>query len=122
MNVSDTVVAPWSWEHTTGENPVYPQSDQCCYFIAGTHGSLSIPRLELWRNAGKRSWWEPFEVSRDVVAQADPLRLQIEQFCQVIRGREAPLVSGREGLMTLKVIAAVQEAAASGQTVTLAGA
>jgi predicted dehydrogenase len=55
-----------------------------------------------------------------VTAEADPLRLQIEQFCRVIRGEEPPLVSGREGLLTLKVIAAVQQAAASGQTVHLA--
>ncbi len=102
-----------------GWNPVYPQSDQGCYFIAGTHGSLSIPRLELWRNAASVAGGSPSKVSRDVVVRADPLRLQIEQFCQVIPGHEPPLVSGREGLMTLKVIAAVQEAAASGQTLTL---
>ena len=38
---------------------------------------------------------------------ADPLGLQVRQFCRVIRGTEPPLVSGREGLETLKVIAAV---------------
>jgi predicted dehydrogenase len=119
MNVSDTVVAPWSWEHTTGENPVYPPTDQPCYFIAGTHGSLAIPRLELWRNADRRGWWEPFSVVREIAANDDPLRLQVRQFCKVIRGEEAPLVSGREGLMTLKVIQAVQRAAESGEKVSL---
>lgn len=117
MNVSDTVVAPWSWEQTTGENPAYPHTDQTCYFLAGTHGSLSIPRLELWRNEGKRSWWEPFATERHVAALADPLALQIAQFARVIRGEEPPLVSGREGLTTLKVIDAVRRAASSGGTV-----
>ena len=119
MNVSDTVVAPWSWEQTTGENPVYPHTDQSCYHIAGTHGALSVPRLELWTNAQKRSWWEPFTVERVITTDADPLRLQIEQFCRVIRGEEPPLVSGREGLMTIKVIAAVQRAASTGAMIRI---
>jgi predicted dehydrogenase len=115
VNVSDTVVAPWSWEHTTGENPIYPHTDQACYFIGGTHGSLSVPRLELWTNEAKRSWWEPFKIERAIAADEDPLGLQIRQFCRVIGGLEQPLVSGREGLNTLKVIAAVKEAAETGQ-------
>lgn len=120
MNVSDTVVAPWSWEHTTGENPSYPRTDQPCYFIAGTHGSLSIPRLELWRNAEPRGWFEPFETTRSTALLADPLALQIAQFCKVIRGEEPPLVSGEEGLRTLKVIDAVRRAARTGQMVRVA--
>ncbi|MBR0898849.1 Gfo/Idh/MocA family oxidoreductase [Bradyrhizobium tropiciagri] len=117
INVSDTVVGPWSWEQTTGENSVYPRTDQTCYHIGGTHGSLSVPRLELWTNEVKRSWWDSFKVERHIAPDNDPLRLQIQQFCQVIRGQEKPLVSGREGLMTLKVIDAVKRAASSGELV-----
>jgi predicted dehydrogenase len=119
MNVTDTVVAPWSWEHTTGENPDYPHTDQICYQIGGTRGSLSVPRLELWTNEARRGWWEPFKVERHVAADQDPLRLQIQQFCRVIRGEEKPLVSGREGLMTLKVVDAVKRAAESGEPVRI---
>jgi predicted dehydrogenase len=119
VNVSDTVVAPWSWEHTTGENPAYPKSDQLCYFLGGTKGSLSIPRLDVWSNKTKPSWWEPFSVERTVAAEIDPLRLQIQQFCNVIEGKEKPLVSGREGLQTLRVIDAIQRAAASSTTIKL---
>jgi len=119
INVTDTVVAPWSWEQTTGENPAYPHTDQTCYHIGGTHGSLSVPRLELWTNEAKRGWWEPFRIERYVAADQDPLRLQIQQFCRVIRGEEAPLVSGREGLMTLKVIDAVKRAANTGKLVKI---
>lgn len=115
VNVSDTVVAPWSWEQTTGENPVYPKTGESCYFLAGTHGSLSVPRLEFWSNESKRSWWEPFRVERLVAADQDPLRLQIRQFCAVIRGEEAPRVSGRDGLNNLKVVDAVFRAAKSGE-------
>jgi predicted dehydrogenase len=76
---------------------------------------LSVPRLELWTNQAKRSWWEPFTVERHIAADRVPLRLQIQQFCRVIRGEEKPLVSGREGLMTLKVIDAVNRAAKTGE-------
>jgi predicted dehydrogenase len=119
MNISDTIVSPWSWEHTTGENPAYPHTDQTCLFIGGTHGSLSVPRLELWSNEGERSWWEPFKVERSIAAEADPLRLQIQQFVRVIRKQEEPLVSGEEGLKTLKVIDAIQQSVRIGASIRL---
>jgi predicted dehydrogenase len=115
VNVSDSIVAPWSWEQTTGENSTYPQTDQFCYTIGGTHASLTVPKLEVWSNGTReRSWWEPFEVERTYAALQDPLRLQVQQFCRVIREGEAPLVSGREGLQALKVIEAVKRAAETG--------
>jgi predicted dehydrogenase len=120
ITVSDTIVAPWSWELTTGENPAYPHTDQSCYQIGGTHGSLSVPKLETWFNPAKRGWWEPMHSESVSVTREDPLRLQVRHFCRVIRGEEPPLVSGREGLNTLKVIAAVKEAARTGETVALA--
>jgi predicted dehydrogenase len=119
VNVTDTAVAPWSWEQTTGENPVYPATDQSCYFIGGTHGSLSIPRLEFWTNEDKFGWWEPFVVQRVVAPKQDPLKLQVRQFCRVILGQEKPLVSGYEGMMTLKCAVAVQKAASSGGVVRI---
>jgi predicted dehydrogenase len=119
LSVSDTVVAPWSWEHTSGENPGYPRTDQLCYMLGGTRGSLSIPRLDVWTNEAKPSWWKPFKVERILAADLDPLRLQIQQFCKVIQGQEKPLVSGKEGLSTLKVIEAIQRAAKTGTMVRL---
>jgi predicted dehydrogenase len=121
LSASDTVVAPWSWEHTTGENPSYPRTDQLCYILGGTKGSLSIPRLDLWTNDTKPSWFEPFTVERMISADLDPLRLQIQQFSKVIQGIEKPLVSGREGLKTLQVIDAIQRAAQSGTMIRLSG-
>jgi len=114
VNISDTVVAPWSWEHTTGENPAFPHTDQSCYHIGGSHCSLSLPRLEVWSNADRRGWFEPFAVSRIVAVDADPLALQITQFCRVIRGEEPPLVSGLDGLANLRVVDAVERAARDG--------
>lgn len=117
VNVSDSVVAPWSWELTTGENPAYPQQAQFCYQIGGTHGALTVPDLEFWSNPGKRSWWEPLVRERVPFTPEDPLTAQIRHFADVIRGDAQPLVSGREGLNTLKVIAAVKEASRTGRAV-----
>ena len=119
VSVSDSVVAPWSWELTSGENPAYPQQDQACYKIGGTAGSLAIPQLEVWSNPGKRSWWEPLTRERVPYQPADPLKLQIRHFCAVIRGAATPLVSGREGLNTLKVIEAVKDSARTGALVAM---
>lgn len=120
-SASDTVVAPWSWEHTAGENPAFPREDEFCCLIGGTHGSLSIPGLKLWRSPGKRSWLEPFDKSCERYEKHDPLALQVGNFCRVIRGEEQAVVSGREGLETLKVILAIKQAAGSGRVVRPTG-
>lgn len=118
-SVSDSVVAPWSWEMTTGENPAYPRTGETCYMIGGTHGSLAVPSLEIWNNAEKRSWTEAIHRDSAEFEKEDPLVIQIRQFCKVVRGEEVPLVSGREGLETLKVIEAVKRSAATGERVVL---
>lgn len=119
-SVCDTTVAPWSWEMTTGENPAYPVTDEACYLIAGTSGSLSLPKLEVWSNEGRPGWWEPLQRARTGVAAQDPLALQIRHFCRVICGDEPPLVTGREGLRTLEVITAIKQAARTKQRVEVA--
>ena len=117
ISVSDTIVAPWSWELTAAENPAYPRTAQACYLIGGTHGSLEIPGGRIWSNSGKRSWWEPIESAVYDIEPSDPLDRQIEHFCRIIAREEEPLVSGREGLRTLQVIEAIKNSALSGQLV-----
>src|SRR6476646_2143974 len=65
------------------------------------------PRSKL----GARSWLPPLGWEGASFTPEDPLAAQIRHVCAVIRGEEAPFVSGREGLMTLKVIEAVKSAA-----------
>lgn len=119
VNVSDTVVAPWSWELTARENPAYPATTEDCYWIGGTQGSLALPNLALWANPGKRSWWEPISATKMIFDFEDPLIRQIAHFAAVIRGEAAPLVSGADGLQTLRVIEAIKSSAARGTTVDL---
>ncbi|MGB5557907.1 MAG: Gfo/Idh/MocA family oxidoreductase [Paracoccaceae bacterium] len=119
LNVSDTVVAPWSWELTARENPAYPATTENCYLIGGTRASLSLPNLSVWTNADKRSWWEPISATKLMFDFEDPLIRQARQFAAVIRGDEDPLVSAEEGLKNLRVIEAVKSSAGNGRTITL---
>ncbi len=119
MSVSDTAVAPWSWETTAGENPDFPKTGESCYRIAGTLGSISIPDLHVWHQDGSRDWRIPLHSKRLRTVAADPLALQIGHFSEVILGGTPPIVTGRDGLEALKIAVAVSEAAATGGTVVL---
>ncbi len=119
ITVSDTIVSPWSWELTANENPAYPPTTQSCYVLGGTHGSLSLPDLTVWKNGSTRSWWEPISATTVPRGASDPLVNQIAHFVRVIRGEERPLVSGEEGLRTLEVVEAIQQAVQTGKTVGL---
>ena len=118
LSVSDTAVAPWSWEMTSGENPAFPVTDQSCYWLSGTQGALSIPDLTLWRQDDPH-WMKPLLKSTGDAAVRDPFACQIEHFAAVIRGEEEPLVSAVEGTASLRVIEAIHESAQSGATVYL---
>ena len=118
ITISDATAAPWSWEMTSGENKVYPTTDEFCYLIAGTAGSLTVPQLKLWRHEGD-GWHTPLATERCVVAEEDPLMLQMRHFCAVIRCETKPLLDGRGGLSTLRATLAVKEAAETGDMVRL---
>jgi predicted dehydrogenase len=121
--LSDTVAVPRSWEQTTREDPIfaaYPDED--CYVVSGTDGSLAIPtmRLRFYGDRAKRSWREPFEEETIGIERADPLTRQLANFCAVIRGTAEPVVSARDGLQNVRVLDAIRQAAASGQTCVIA--
>lgn len=119
VTVSDTIVAPWSWELTAAENPAYPVTDETCYFIGGTRGSLEIPKGKIWTQGEERGWWQPIHQTSYDVAERDPLDEQIAHFCKVIAGTEQPVVSGREGLKSLQVVEAIKASARDGVCVNL---
>ncbi len=113
LSVTDNVPAPWSWELSAHENPAYPATDGFCYLIGGDKGSLSLPDFNHWHYGDHPpGWWAPIERTRYPMSLEDPLRRQIAHFSRVIRGEEAPLVSGREGLETLRVIEQIKSSAA----------
>ena len=111
VTVSDAVPAPWSWELASGENPAYPQQPENCYFFAGTEGSLALPTMELWRYRAQAGWYAPLARERIEAERADPQVRQLQHFCRVIRGEEAPRVSGADATRTLAVVEAIRAAA-----------
>jgi len=120
VTVSDSIVAPWSWELTSGEYPIYPPTSESSYWIGGSHGSLSLPDLRLWTHReGLRDWWTPISATSLTRESSDPLVNQISHFADVIRGKSKPLVSGREGLQSLKVIEAIQTACRKGIVISI---
>ncbi|WP_027574723.1 Gfo/Idh/MocA family protein [Bradyrhizobium sp. WSM1743] len=118
VTVSDATPAPWSWELTAGENPVYPRQDQPCYVFAGTNGSLSVPTMELWSYPQNPGWHAPLSREPIALATFDPLVEQLRHFCAVIAGREQPLISVEDAMGTLAVVEAVGEAARTGQKIS----
>lgn len=119
VSVSDTIPSPWSWELTARENPAYPATDEICYQIGGTKASLALPNLAIWRHLHKSSWWEPISATRLTFGFDDPLLCQVLQFAAVIKGKQLPLVSAREGYENQRVIESVKRSAATGQTITV---
>ena len=119
ITVSDSIVAPWSWEMTAHEYPIYPTTSQSAYQIGGSHGSLSVPDLTIWSHAEHRDWWTPMSATSVPRDTSDPLINQMAHFAAVIRGDETPLVTGREGLRSLAVVDAIQKSAKSNTLIHL---
>ena len=122
LTLSDSIVAPWSWEMTAAENPAYPATNQSCYWIGGTHASLSLPDLTIWEQNGSRSWWKPLSATTEPRENTDPLYSQMSHFAKVIAREESPMVSAEEALSSLEVIEAIRNSARSGTSVELSGA
>ena len=113
VSVSDSISSPWSWETTSNEHPVYPNTNNSFYLIGGAEGSLSLPDLKLWKHEKKPDWWTPLITEKYDFQNIDPLITQLENFRDVILGKTEPLVSGLEGVRSLQVIEAIQSSIAS---------
>ena len=118
LNVSDTIVSPWSYELTAGENPVYPITNQSAYYIGGTEGYIQFPNLKLWTYKKERSWWNKILVknNRDK-KDSKTLVNQIDHFADVINKKAKPKVSGEDGLNLLKIFKAIEKSSKTGQKV-----
>lgn len=117
ISVSDSIVAPWSWELTARENPAYPATSESCYLIGGSKGGMSLPDLRVWRHEQTPDWWTPISSSNLMCQMDDPLAVQMSHFARVIAGQEQPLVSGWEGLKSLKVVEAIALSVESGREI-----
>jgi predicted dehydrogenase len=108
--LSDTTTSPRSWEHTSGENPVFPhEPNQDCIFLSGTLGSLAIPSMRLWTQGGQPSWLRPLTSGQLGFETGDPLTRQLDHFCDVIEHQAIPLVTAADALRTLEITLQIRE-------------
>jgi predicted dehydrogenase len=120
LSVSDTIVSPWSYELTAGENPAYPITNQSAYYIGGTKGSIQFPNLKYWYNKNERSWWKKiFHKDESTRLSRYTLINQIDHFCNVVRGKAKPKVSGNDGLMSLKIFNAILKSSKTGKKIMI---
>src|SRR5258706_6989198 len=119
--VSDTVSTPWFWESGSRENPNRPYEPENCYIVAGTKGSLAVPSLaHRWHEPGEDSWDNPLTQVRPHVRPADAYHEQMRNFADVIRGLAEPVLSGRDGTLTLATTLAITQSARAGAPVRVA--
>jgi predicted dehydrogenase len=114
--VCDTAASPWSWETTSGEDPVYPRQAEDCYRITGTQGALAMPSLTLWRYETRPDWHEPLPHRRIPYDEYDPLTAEFAHFVNVVAGA-TPLVGAADAARSLGVIEAIRASAESGAPV-----
>ncbi|MEW9674303.1 Gfo/Idh/MocA family protein [Ammoniphilus sp. 3BR4] len=118
--VSDGVPSPWSYEFNLRENPKYVRYDENCYTFFGTKGSISFPSFTVYTYEEERYGWEhPLRVEKMEVEENDPMTAELLNFIEVLRGDADPLVTGEEGLQTLKVINAIWRSADMGQKISI---
>lgn len=119
ISVTDAAVAPWNWDLAAGEAAHYPRQDVDSHFLSGTEGSLTLPRLNLWRYGESRGWHEPLTLERTAVHHGNPYAEQLRHLRAVAEGAEAPVCSGIDGFRTLQTTLAVHQAASTGLPVSL---
>jgi predicted dehydrogenase len=116
--VSDGVPSPWSYEFNLRENPKYVHYDENCYYFFGTKGSIAFPSFSVYTYDEDHYGWEhKLVIEKLDVEENDPMTAELLHFVDVLRGETEPLVTGEDGLETLKVINAIKESANKGQKI-----
>ena len=119
--VCDNVASPYGWEAASREaRYIYAGApvNVDTYRLFGTQGTLTVPDGNLWtyktEEAEKRGlevgWNIPMH--RDVVEKGEevPFQQQVEHLARLVRGLEAPVCPGADGLAVVKVCEAIIEA------------
>lgn len=96
MTISDATASPWNWEATAREDPQYRPFDADAYFIGGTKGALSLPRLHQFSYDGASNWHKPLQMEIPAVDPALPHKMQLKHFVKVVRREVEPVVTPAE--------------------------
>jgi len=119
--MSDTVVSPFNWDTAAGQALYFPHQPENTYYFGGTKGCLTAPGMDLWRHENPDSNWQDPLLRQHVSLDGSRAYVnQLDHFLSVIRREVEPLVSARDGMMTLATVLAIQTAGAENRTVSIA--
>ncbi|OAK61412.1 hypothetical protein A3K87_21015 [Variovorax paradoxus] len=118
--ISDAVPSPYAWDMASGQALYFPHQPADCYYIGGRKATLAVPTMNLWRHEQEGGHWQQPLVRKHLPMDRSQTYVnQLDHFVDVIRDKVEPLVSARDGAMTLAAILAVEVAAREGRSVTL---
>jgi predicted dehydrogenase len=119
--ISDAVVSPWSWEFTSNQALYFPHQPGAYLFFGGRQASLSVSDMHLWRHATPDgNWQDPLVREFRPLPPSRAYTNQLDHFLAVAAGRQEPLVTARDGMMSLAATLAIAQAAQDGRTVAVA--
>ncbi len=119
--ISDAVAAPWSWEFTSAQALYFPHQPGAYLFLGGRKGALSVSDLYLWRHTDPNGNWQtPFMREHKPHDNSRAYVNQLDHFVEVMTGKAKPLISARDGMMTLAATLGVAIAAREDRTVNIA--
>jgi predicted dehydrogenase len=120
--ISDAAVSPWAWEYTSGQALYHPSQPGAYLFLAGRKASLSVSDLYLWRHAQESEHWQdPLVREHRPGDRSSAYVNQLDHFLDVVRRAAPPVISARDGMLTLAATLAVARAGGEDRTVTIAG-
>lgn len=118
LMMSDTAVSPYNWDTAAGQALYFPHQPENAYFLSGTTGALAVPSMDLWRHEAEDGHWQHPLVKRHVTLDGSrAYNNQLSHFIDVITGKAAPLVSARDGMMTLATVLAITRSGNEGRPV-----
>ena len=110
--MSDTAVSPYNWDTAAGQALYFPHQPENAYFLSGTKAALAVPSMDLWSHDVDNGQWQDPLVRRHVTLDnSRAYDNQLAHFIAMIRGKTDPLVSARDGMMTLAAILAITRSA-----------
>ncbi|MNE03369.1 1,5-anhydro-D-fructose reductase [compost metagenome] len=106
--MSDTAVSPYNWDTAAGQALYFPHQPENAYFFSGTKAALALPSMDLWKHETEAGHWQDPLVKRHVTLDGSRAYVnQLAHFMKVVTGDAKPLVSARDGMMTLATILAI---------------
>lgn len=119
--MSDTAVSPYNYDTAAGQALYFHHQPENTYVLAGTKAALAVPQMDLWRHETETGHWQDHLIRKRVTLDGSrAYENQLNHFLDVIEGKAEPLISARDGMMTLATVLAIGRAGRENRTVSVA--